>query len=158
VKFIADGMLGKLTRWLRLLGYDVKYLKDCQDPKLIEIAKNEKRILLTKDLELYKRSKILNIQAVLLRGSCLEEDLAQLAKSGYIKLEVNFQSTRCPLCNAPLKIVNRTEVKNNIPAKILQSHDKFWICSNCGKIYWIGSHWNSISLKLLKAKQLNRGM
>ena len=56
MKFLADGMLGKLARWLRMLGHDVIYLVEFDDSELLELAKKEERVLLTKDLDLYKRA------------------------------------------------------------------------------------------------------
>ncbi|MCS7366243.1 MAG: Mut7-C RNAse domain-containing protein [archaeon GB-1867-035] len=153
--FIADGMLGKLSRWLRLLGYDVLYFHDIADDELLRKAKESNRVLLTKDFTLYRRAVINDVEAIMLRGKCLEEDLALLAALNLIKLEFNRELTRCPLCNCKLKIIkNKDEIKNIIPPNILEKYDFFWVCNGCGKVYWLGSHWNSINKSLLKAKSL----
>lgn len=155
--FIANGMLGKLSRWLRLLGYDVLYFHDIEDDELLERAKRSNRILLTKDFTLYKRALMSNIEAVMLRGKDLEEDLALLASLNLINLEFNENSTRCPLCNAKLRVTrDKDEVKNTVPLNILEKYCFFWICDGCGKVYWLGSHWNSINKSLLKAKLLTK--
>ncbi|MCS7385618.1 MAG: hypothetical protein NDF55_02600 [archaeon GB-1867-005] len=155
-KFIADGMLGKLARWLRLLGYDVEYCKDLSDEKLVELAKNSCRVLLTKDFELYRRAKFAGVEVLMLRGANLEEDLAQLAAIGLIKIEVDFENTRCPVCNHPLKAISREEFLKITSLSIPSDNDRFWICSHCGKLYWIGKHWKSIKARLLKARRLAR--
>ncbi|MEJ2242600.1 MAG: DUF5615 family PIN-like protein [Candidatus Bathyarchaeota archaeon] len=69
MKFITDGMLGKITRWLRMLGHDVNYFRSTDDKKLVELAKKEKRVLLTRDRELVKRAKGLGAEAVLVETS-----------------------------------------------------------------------------------------
>ena len=87
MKFIADGMLGKLTRWLRILGYDVKYSNKLDDAKLIVASKKERRVLLTRDLELYKQAIAKGIDAFYLEGETGEEKLAELAERYNIFLE-----------------------------------------------------------------------
>ena len=69
MKFVADGMLGKLSRWLRMLGHDVKYSTELNDAELELLAKTENRVLLTKDLELYKHAVSKNIDASYVEGS-----------------------------------------------------------------------------------------
>ena len=83
-------MLGKLSRWLRLLGYDVLYFHDIADDELLRKAKESNRVLLTKDFTLYRRAVINDVEAIMLRGKCLEEDLALLAALNLIKLEFNL--------------------------------------------------------------------
>ncbi|RLF06705.1 MAG: hypothetical protein DRJ60_04065 [Thermoprotei archaeon] len=153
-KFIADGMLGKIARWLRLMGYDVEYSKDISDNHLIDRARSSNRVLLTKDFELYRRARLKGVQAVYLRGSCLEEDLAQLARLNYITLKVDLKRTRCPLCNGSLREIGRFEAAKYVSPEIVEVHERFWICSKCGKVYWIGKHWISIQERLHEARKL----
>ena len=90
MKFIADGMLGKLTRWLRMLGQDVEYSNNMEDTDLLAAAKNENRILLTRDFELYQRALGKGVDAFYLEGSTGEEKLAELAKRYGIPLEIDM--------------------------------------------------------------------
>lgn len=156
--FIADGMLGKLSRWLRLLGYDVIYSHDAGDDELLGEAKATGRILLTKDLNLYKRARVNGVEAVMLRGKNLEEDLAYLASLKLINLTFNEKLTRCPLCNSKLNATrSKRELEDIIPKNVLERYNFFWICSECGKVYWLGSHWQSINRTLMKARLLLKG-
>jgi uncharacterized protein with PIN domain len=78
VKFLADGMLGKLSRWLRMLGQDVIYSVEFDDSELLELAKREDRVLLTKDLELYKRTIGKGMDAYYFEGKTESDNLRKL--------------------------------------------------------------------------------
>ena len=76
LRFVADSMLGKLARWLRMLGQDVMYSTELNDSALIEVAKKENRVLLTKDLELYKRAIARGLDAFYVEGKVESDRLA----------------------------------------------------------------------------------
>ncbi len=76
MKFLADAMLGKLTRWLRILGQDVVYSVEFNDSELLDLAKKEKRVLLTKDFELYKRAISKGLDSYYVEGKTESEHLA----------------------------------------------------------------------------------
>ena len=103
MKFIADGMLGKLTRWLRMLGYNVKYSTKLDDAQLMKIAKQERRTLLTKDLQLYQRAIAKGVVALYMEGSSEPERLTELAKRFAVKLDIDMATSRCPKCNTRVK-------------------------------------------------------
>jgi uncharacterized protein with PIN domain len=147
-------MLGKLTRWLRMLGCDVKYQNDLNDDELIKIAAEENRILLTRDVQLYRRAIIYGIQAYLVRSRTETEKLAEVTQQFCIKLEIDAPNSRCPKCNAGLEPVPKDEINDKVPQATSRLHNDFWKCIDCGKIYWHGSHWLKINRKLLDAKAL----
>jgi uncharacterized protein with PIN domain len=152
VKFLADGMLGKLTRWLRMLGQDVEYSTQLSDDQLLTMAKAESRILLTKDFELYQRAIKCGIEAFYVEGSNEAERLAQLSKRYGVVLEVNMAESHCPRCNAKLNAATKEQVKNDVEANTYLYYDSFWKCPNCGHVYWQGAHWNQINATLKQAK------
>jgi len=152
MKLIADGMLGRLTRWLRLLGYDVEYLHDVLDDELLALARKEERILLTCDLILYRRAKKSGINSFLITGNDEPEKLANLAKKFNIRLGVDMSVSRCPLCNHPIKRVEKSSVIGRLHRTTLEAYDEYWECTECSKIYWRGSHWKKINETLEKAK------
>ena len=154
VRFVADGMLGKLSRWLRLLGYDVLYFRDKSDAALLDLAEVDSRILLTKDFGLYHTALKRGVKVVYLRGSSLDEDLAYLAVNVGVNLSVDFSLSRCPICNSRLVQVSSDSVVGLVPSKILSSFKVFWLCIGCGKIYWAGTHWRSIRNRLNRVRQL----
>ncbi len=156
MKFLSDGMLGRFSRWLRLLGYDVEYLSDVQDNRLIEAAKKQRRILLTCDLQLYRLSVGRGVEAYLVEGKTEAERLAGISRRFKIKLNVNTRISRCPLCNSPIKLESKEHLEGKIPSSILKHYRKFWVCKGCGKIYWRGGHWSKIDQILHEAKQIGK--
>lgn len=155
MKFIVDGMLGKIARWLRMLGYDAKYANYESDDRILEIALDEGRILLTRDYNLFRKASLQGIKAVFVEGKTHIEKLANLSKQLNIKLEMDVNESRCPKCNSKIKPANKNEIKNKIPESTFKVYDEFWICEGCGQVYWMGSHWKKINDYLNRAKQLS---
>jgi uncharacterized protein with PIN domain len=147
-------MLGKLTRWLRMLGCDVKYCSALNDEELMKLAVEEKRVLLTRDIQLFRRASVNSVQAYLVKRPTETERLAEVAQQFHIKLEIDVSNSRCPKCNAKLEPVLKDEIKDKVPQATSRFHNDFWICPDCRQIYWHGSHWQKINRKLLDAKAL----
>jgi uncharacterized protein with PIN domain len=152
LKFIADGMLGKLSRWLRMLGHDVDYFRSADDKELVELAKQEKRVLLTRDRELVQRATGLGVEAVLVEATEEADKLAFLAERFGFKLEIDLRVSRCPKCNAELVAVAKEEVADEIPEATSRYYSEFWKCVGCDKVYWQGAHWKKIEKTLEKAR------
>lgn len=153
MKFIADGMLGKLTRWLRILGQNVKYSNNLDDSQLITIAKKERRILLTRDLELYQQATAKGVNAFYVDGKTEAEKLAQLAQRFKIELEIDMEKSRCPKCNTRVKPIPKEEVIDKVEKSTFEYYDQFWKCPKCKQIYWQGAHWTRIRKTLGTAKE-----
>jgi len=153
VKFLADGMLGKLTRWLRMIGHDVAYSVQFSDNELLDLAKKEERTLLTKDFELYKRAIGRGLDAFYVEGKSEPDQLAEVAKRYGLQLTIDMNKSHCPLCNSPLKTASKDELRNKIEKNTYKFYDKFWKCSNCAQIYWQGAHWKQITKTLTQAKE-----
>ena len=145
MKFLADSMLGKLSRWLRMLGNDVTYSIELGDPELLEVAKKEKRILLTRDLELYQRATARSIDAYFVEGKSEVERLAELAKRYGIALEIDMEKSHCPVCNTKLQATPKEQLSGELKKNTFTYYDKFWKCPNCGQVYWQGAHWKQIN-------------
>ena len=150
MRFLADGMLGRLARWLRLAGYDVTYVADLrtsaneQDSTLLDLAKVERRILLTCDQALHRRAKRAGVRSTLIESSDLIEQLAQVSKRLDEKIRIEPENSRCPVCNGLLGLASPEKVRKKVPATVVRSHERFWSCENCGKVYWKGKHWKTI--------------
>ncbi|MEM3833638.1 MAG: Mut7-C RNAse domain-containing protein [Thermoprotei archaeon] len=149
IKFLTDGMLGKLTRFLRILGFDTIYFRGTNDNELLTISQKDNRILITRDRELHQRAIKMNIKSILITETSLKNQLLQIVSKLNISLDLDTAETRCPLCNTKLEHISKYEIKNKIPEKIFASHEEFWICKKCNKIYWMGSHWKSINKTIL---------
>ena len=143
--FVVDAMLGNLAKKLRILGYDSKYFSSIEDDKLILIAKNEKRIILTKDEQLTKNAEKQNIGFVLIRGSDESEQIMQInAKIKLDRFVVDTNNSRCIVCNGSLQPVDKYRIIGKIPEGILEREKKFWMCDSCKKIYWEGTHFEKL--------------
>ena len=144
-------MLGKLTRWLRMLGHDVHYYRAADDKKLIENTKSEKRILLTRDLELYQQALSQGLEAVLVDAKDESTKLADLANQFGFKLEIDLNVSRCPKCNTMLISVSKEVVIDQVPKSTFTYYNNFWKCLECGQVYWQGAHWKRIEKTLEEA-------
>jgi hypothetical protein len=153
VKFLADGMLGKLARWLRMLGNDVVCDVALDDAALLEAAKKESRVLLTRDAELYKRAVARGLDAFYVEGTSESSRLAEVAKRYGITLEIDMDKSHCPVCNTPLKATPKEQLAGEVEKNTYTYYDKFWKCPNCGQIYWQGAHWKQITKTLTQAQQ-----
>lgn len=153
MKFVADGMLGKLTRWLRMLGQDVDYSNQREDTELIAVAKKENRIILTRDLELYQRATAKGVDAFYVEGKTEAEKLAELAKRFGIPLWINMKISRCPKCNAKIQSIPKEKLENKVEKNTYIYYDEFWECPKCGNVYWQGAHWGKIRATLEEAKK-----
>ena len=153
MRFLADSMLGRLARWLRILGHDTAYLTDVDDNTLMDLAAAEDRILLTRDRELYRKSLMRGVRAFLVEPVDHMERLADLAARFNLKLEIDTQSPRCPRCNYLLLEISRQEAEGRIPPRSIAVSGSFWRCTGCGKLYWQGSHWKDIQARLSYAKK-----
>ena len=136
LRFIADAMLGRLARWLRLLGFDALYYRDISDSDLLKHAVREDRVLLTRDTHFLN---IKNLRKLLIIHSDypLEQVREVLAAFG----PGPFGPGRCPRCNGVLDPVGKkAEVRDLVPEHIFFSHASFQLCRSCGKVFWEGTH------------------
>lgn len=135
--FLADAMLGRLARWLRVLGYDTSYDQVLDDPALVALADAEGRVLLTRDRHLVTH---LSPHAALLLTT--DRPLAQLREVvdalGLPAPTSLF--TRCTLCNARLRIASADEMARDVLEKSRPLPGPFYRCPGCGRMYWQGSH------------------
>jgi uncharacterized protein with PIN domain len=136
-----------------MLGHDVKYSSELDDSELIVIAKKERRILLTRDLELYQQAIAKGVDAFYLEGKTEAEKLAQLAKRFDIKLDIDMETSRCPKCNTQVKPIPKEKVAKEVEENTFSFYNDFWECPKCGQIYWQGAHWNRIRDNLEMARE-----
>jgi uncharacterized protein with PIN domain len=135
LQLLADGMLGRLARWLRLLGYDTAYENDADDLHLARRARAEGRMLLTRDRELAARR---GLHTILVESEVLEEQIQQVQET--LGPPPDPALSRCSVCNVPLEPVTREEVAEQVPPYVLRAHEEFRVCPTCGRVYWKGTH------------------
>jgi hypothetical protein len=145
-------MLGKLARWLRMLGHDVIYSIDFDDSELLELAKKEDRVLLSKDLELYKRAISRGLDFYYVEGKTEPDRIAEVAKRYSLPLVIDIDKSYCPICNTKLAVASKEQLQSELEKNTFTYYSKFWRCSNCGQIYWQGAHWIQINNTLNQAR------
>lgn len=135
-KLLADAMLGRLAKWLRILGYDTAYLSDTDDFAIMRLARAQDRLILTRDHALAARR---GVRAFLVKSGDLEDQLRQVCAA--LGPPPDPPVPRCPVCNHPLAEVPPERVADRLPVYIRQTHDQFSLCANCDRVYWRGTHW-----------------
>lgn len=145
-------MLGKLARWLRMLGEDVLYSTELNDSELLELAKKENRVLLTKDLALYQRANAKGLDAYYIEGLTEPDQFAELANRYNLALNIDMDKSHCPLCNTVLKATPKEQLTRELEKNTLIYYNQFWKCAYCGQVYWRGAHWKQITNTLDKAQ------
>jgi len=151
--FIVDTMLGNVARWLRILGYDTKYDRGYKDWEILKIARDENRVVITRDKGLHNRALNNGLKSIYLEMDDMAERLAYISLHVGIRLYVDLTKSRCPICNGELIKIGKDQVKDKVPQKVYRLYSDFWKCTKCGKIYWIGGHWVMIENILNEARK-----
>jgi uncharacterized protein len=135
-RFAADRMLGRLARWLRILGHDVAYGPHLSGPTLVACARREGRVLLTRDTRLARRREL--PPHVFLRSDRFRDQLREVAAA--VPLDGAGVLTRCLDCNRRLEPIGRDAVEGHVPAFVLETAAHFERCPGCGRLYWPATH------------------
>ncbi|HLW34039.1 MAG TPA: Mut7-C RNAse domain-containing protein [Chthoniobacterales bacterium] len=144
-KFVADGHLGKLVRDLRLLGIDVTYDRDANDPRLVEISSSEERALLTRDRRLLMHSALRH--GYYLRSqNPLHQTVEVIRRFNLANSFAPFG--RCLLCNAVLELAAKESVIQELEPLTRIYYDQFRRCPECGQVYWSGSHFEKLQKRI----------
>ena len=147
MKFLCDQMLGTLTKWLRIYGFDTCFVNsEIDDAKLLEIAIEENRILITRDKILIQRARKENLNTIEIKTTDVDEQISFVL--GDIKTDKKKVLSRCILCNTEIEKINKEEVKGKVPERVFNNNEKFWHCKKCNKIYWKGSHYEKMFEKI----------
>lgn len=153
MKFILTNELGKLARWLRIMGFDAVYFKSNNIGTLIIQALREDRIIVTR-----RQSKIddLEKKTVVLKNDNLNRQLNEVINKLNLKINENEIFTRCAVCNEILVKVKKEEVKDFIPEHVYKTKNEFRQCVQCNRVYWQGSHWGNIKEVIIKLGEVNQ--
>ncbi len=135
--FSADAMLGKLARWLRLLGFDCAYESDIADETLVRQAIEQGRVVLTRDRSLPEEWWVGDI-CVLSEARTFEQLVEVMRRFRLANRLRPF--SRCSECNCPLRDASAERARGRAPAGVLATAERLRECRVCGRVYWRGSH------------------
>jgi hypothetical protein len=153
--FVVDAMYGNLAKKLRLLGYDSLYFADIDDDKILQIARDEDRILVTNDVVLVKKAIKQNVKAVqITKKDEVEQILEVNQKYNLGKCIVAGNNSRCPLCNGVLRWIQKEFIMTQVPEGVLKQTNEFWTCESCKKLYWEGTHIKNLQKFVSKLNEL----
>lgn len=145
-KFITDANLGKLVKWLRLLGYDTVYHRGNVDSSFIKRACQEGRIGLTRCSK--SRGRPYPVKLIFLKSEKVGDQIEELKENVSLEVERVNLFCRCAVCNGELREVEKDEISGSVPHHVLLSHHHFKACLRCGRIYWPGTHQKKIINRL----------
>lgn len=162
MKFVVDRMLGRLTTWLRILGFDTLgansfngFTNSEEDTYLLKIAEMDDRVLITRDAELYFRAQNRGLKSLMMMQGDVIDQLKQVRDTFRIKIDTQTAILRCSECNEELLVANVNEVRLSKEMQklkergvkteeFLKRYDEYYKCKDCSKIYWKGGHWENI--------------
>jgi uncharacterized protein with PIN domain len=136
--------VGKLARWLRMLGYDTMFVNDIDDGVLVDIGLKEERVLLTKDTQIMLRRAVTSgkVKALLTSEDDPKKQMRRVITE--MKLDREREFTLCLECNVPLIPRSKDEVRDLVPPYVYKTQTQYHQCPACGRIYWRGTHWENM--------------
>lgn len=145
MKFIVDCMLGKLAKWLKILGFDTLYYSKIEDSALLALAQKDGRVLLSRDNGLIEKSR--NIKTLFIESEDWNPQVGQVLDEFELWQEVRPYS-RCIECNVELKDLPKKRAKNLVAAFVYERATSFAICPRCGRVFWKGTHHQDMEFKI----------
>jgi uncharacterized protein with PIN domain len=148
-KFIVDNNVGKLVKWLRIMGYDALFFNGSNDSSMIATALAEGRVILTRDTQIVKRRVVASgqLKVILIQSDEPELQIQQVINT--LNLDCQFRPFAiCLECNQPLLERSKQQVKDLVPPYVFQTQSQYMECPACHRIYWRGTHWQAMTKKL----------
>jgi uncharacterized protein with PIN domain len=151
-QFVLDAHLGKLATYLRMLGVDTLYRNDYTDPELAQISATTNRVLLTRDRELLMRSTV--TYGYYVRATNPRQQLTEVVVRYHLTTQASpFQ--RCLVCNGLLTPVEKAAILDPLPPLVREGQQSFWRCTDCGRLYWEGTHFRRMQAFIQKFMHTN---
>lgn len=144
MKFLATAELGRLCKWLRILGYDCEYCATPVEESLASLkirSLQEDRVILTRNIRFGKRS---GYKVVRVESDFVEDQIRGVLEDLKLKIDEDAMFTRCTLCNLVLGHIDKKDAEGKVPQFVYETNADFVKCAKCGRIYWHGSHWGNV--------------
>ncbi|UCH51203.1 MAG: Mut7-C RNAse domain-containing protein [Chloroflexota bacterium] len=151
IKFIIDNNVGKLAKWLRIMGYDALLFTEEDDGKMVKLALAQNRIILTKDTQIMRRRLVTSgrLKAILIEDDDSKAQLHQVVED--LDLDYQFRPfSVCLECNQNLVERDKEEVRDLVPPYVFETQSLYMECPSCHRIYWRGTHWQAMNQELAR--------
>jgi len=148
-RFIVDHNVGKLAKWLRVMGYDTLFFNGSNDSRMIATALAERRVILTRDTQIMQRRVVTKgqLKAILIKSDRPELQMHQVIET--LNLDCQFRPfTICLECNQTLVVRSKEQVKDLVPPYVFRTQSQYMECPTCQRIYWRGTHWQAMTERL----------
>lgn len=149
LKFIVDQNVGRLVKWLRIMGYDTIFFNGSNDSRMIATALAEGRVILTRDTQIMRRRVVTKglLKAILIQSEYPQEQIRQVIET--LNLDcLSRPFTLCLECNQPLVERSKEQVKDLVPPHVFKTQKQYMECPSCHRIYWRGTHWQAMTKRL----------
>ena len=147
-RFVVDVNVGRLAKWLRVMGYDTLFPREAGDNELVRIAIKEGRVLVTRDGGIARRRAVRlgQMRLVRIEDDDLRSQLRQVVRD--LQLDLNSGFSRCVRCNQVLNAIAKNDVAERLPPYVLQTQYQFMECAECSRLYWRVTHWSNMVAEL----------
>ena len=146
MKFILTPELGRLAKWLRILGFDAAYSSQVNFSALLVQALRDNRIIITRNAHFINRARVTRFVHVY--SDSPDQQLKQVLQQLKIKPDEEMMFSRCIICNTQLCGIDKKQAKDRVPDYVFKTQDDFLTCPCCERIYWQGTHWGNVSKAL----------
>ncbi len=149
IKFIVDHNVGKLAKWLRIMGYNAVLFTEKDDGLMVKTALAQNRVILTKDTQIMRRRVVTSgrLKVILIAHSDPKAQLRQIVDA--LNLDYQFRPfSLCLECNEVLIEKSKDQVQELVPPYVFKTRSKFVECPSCHRIYWQGTHWEAMNREL----------
>ena len=150
-KFVVNNNVGKLTKWLRMMGYDTLFFDGSDDSRMVATALAEGRVILTRDTQIMRRRVVTSgrLKIILIKSDKPEQQMRQVVKT--LNLDCQFRPFAiCLECNQLLEERNKQQMQDLVPPYVFRTQSQYMECPTCHRIYWRGTHWQVMTEKLEK--------
>lgn len=155
-RFIVDVNVGRLAKWLRVMGYDTLFPTENGDNELVRVALRENRIIVTRDSGLVERRVVTTgrLKVVLIQRDDIKNQLRQLVCLLELdgRLEGRNEFSRCIRCNEPLISLTMESARDRVPPYVYETQREFMECPVCLRMYWRGTHWANMQSELARLR------
>ena len=141
IRFIVSRELGRLARWLRILGYDTSYFNSTDKRNLLITALREERLIITRTSALKDHH---GLEMVYIESDKVEKQIKQVITELKLIIPQKVLFSRCVECNQILQNISKQEAEGKVPPDVFKTVEQFRKCPDCKKIYWVGTHWNNV--------------